>query len=154
MKRLVYIFLLLALSLHAQKLKVEAEHFEADESKGESVFSGNVKITMGSDELNASKVIISIDKERKPVRYDAVGGVSFRISADKNMTYSGKAEEAIFMPKRKIYRFLGSVEIFEGSNGKKIIGEEVNVNLEKGSAVAKGSENKPVIMIFDIDEAQ
>jgi len=55
-----YILLTLTISSagFANKLKVVADNFHGNNIKGISTFSGNVKITKGDDELNASNVVI------------------------------------------------------------------------------------------------
>jgi lipopolysaccharide export system protein LptA len=138
--------------LHAEELKVLAENFEADEQKGYTVFTGNVKISKGSDEFNASKVTIYVDKDRKPTKFVAVGNVSFSITTMTKDTYQGNAHEVRFFPQKKEYHFYTDVHIKQLNKQKEINGDEVIVDLTGGKAFAKGAEKKPVIMIFNIDE--
>ncbi len=142
----------LAAVLHADALKVVAQQFEADEASGMSLFSGNVQISRGSDEINASTVRIRLDDKRQPVEYWADGKVSFYITAEANATFRGTAEHAHFIPSEQSYRFSGDVELLQLDQKKRIIGEEVAVNLSKGSALALGKANKPVIMTFELEE--
>ncbi len=62
------ILIIAALALWSEQLKVVSENFQGDQQKGVSVFTGNVKVNKGHDELNASKVTIYTDKDRKPVK--------------------------------------------------------------------------------------
>ena len=73
MKKIIYISLLCALGLYAEELKVFSENFRADQPKGVSVFTGKVVVTKGLDELNASKVTIYTDSNRKPTKMVAEG---------------------------------------------------------------------------------
>ena len=140
------------LLLQAQQLKITAEHFEGDESKGVSVFSGNVKIKKGSDELNASKVSIYIDANRKPSKYIAQGNVSFFIKTESNATYHGSSQKVIFLPQKKEYQFYTNVHLLQLNEHKQIDGDEVIVNTALGQAKAIGAAKKPVVMVFDISD--
>ena len=78
-KQLLFLVTFGLFALHAQELKIISDNFKGDQSKGVSVFTGNVKVTKGTDELNASKVTIYTDAARKPIKYVAEGDVSFYI---------------------------------------------------------------------------
>ena len=49
-----------------ETLVIDAQNFEADDKKGISTFTGNVKIKMGQDKLNAEKVDVyfTTDKDK------------------------------------------------------------------------------------------
>jgi lipopolysaccharide export system protein LptA len=136
----------------ADQLKIVSEFFEGDEKEGISVFSGNVKITKGKDELNATKVTVYTDKKRTPTKYVAEGNVSFFISAENNASYRGRAQKAVFLPEQQEYQFFKGVHLRQIDQRKQIDGDEVIVNIAEGRAVAKGAEREPVIMIFDIQD--
>ncbi len=151
--RLLFLCLsIFATSLFSEELKVIANSFEADEKRGVSIFQGDVSITKGIDVIKASKVTIHIDKERHPVKYIAEGNVTFFISTEDNNTYEGKSMSAIFLPQEQEYKFRGDVELFQLNEKKKIVGDEVIVNTLKGTAIAQGKENRPVVMIFELEE--
>ena len=48
-----------------ETLTIDAQNFEADDKKGISIFTGNVKIKMGQDRLNADKVDVYFIRKRK-----------------------------------------------------------------------------------------
>jgi lipopolysaccharide export system protein LptA len=152
MRFLVLVLTVLITSLYSEELKVVADSFEADEKQGLSIFKGNVGIKKGSDEMNASMVTIHIDKNRHPTSYEAVGNVNFFITTEDNSTYTGKAQKAVFIPNKKEYKFSGDVELIQLNKKKKIVGDDVVVNMIKGTAVAVGKKNRPVIMIFELEE--
>lgn len=151
MKKLLSL-LLLAIVASGEELKIIAESFEADESKGVSHFTGNVQIKKGNDELNASNVTIYTDEKRRPSKYVAQGDVSFVIHMENNDTYVGRAQKAIFLPQEKEYRFYTDVHLRQVNELKQIDGDEVIVSTLKGRAVAKGAKKKPVIMTFQLDD--
>ena len=116
------------------------------------MFTGNVQISKGTDEMNASKVTIYTDKDRSPYKYIAEGNVSFFITTENNSTYHGSAQKAIFLPNEGEYQFFKEVHLKQLNERKEINGDEVVVNIKDGTARAKGAEKEPVIMIFNIKE--
>jgi lipopolysaccharide export system protein LptA len=152
MKFLLLLLSVIVTSLLSEELKVVADSFEADEKRGVSIFKGNVSIKKGSDEMNASMVSIHVDKDRHPTSYVAEGDVHFFITTEDNATYSGKAQKAVFSPDEKEYQFSGDVELMQRNDKKKIVGDSVVVNMIKGTAIAQGKKNRPVIMIFELEE--
>jgi len=152
MKNIKYtLLLLLSFSLMAEELKVVAQSFESDESKGFTTFKGDVHIKKGQDELNASQVIIYTDKDREPSKFVADGNVSFVITTENNDSYVGVAGKVVYLPKKKEYEFFKDVHLRQINEHKEINGEKVMVNLVDGKAFAEGKKNEPVIMIFKID---
>jgi len=152
MKYLLMFSLVLMTSLSADRLKIEAKDFTADEKKGVSVFTGNVKIKKGADELNASKVTVYTNENKKVDKFVAVGNVKFYIKTETNDIYQGRAQKAILKPLEKSYHFFTDVYLTQINKKKEITGEEVYINTIKGEVLAKGAKKKPVIMIFDLAE--
>jgi lipopolysaccharide export system protein LptA len=136
----------------ASELKVIADLFEGDEQKGISYFSGNVQISRDSDELNASKLTIFTDEDRKPTKIIIDGNVKFTIKTEQKEQYSGKANQVTYLPTEKYYKFFGNVVLEQLGSKKKIIGETVVINLVTSQAKAEGKGNEPVIMIFEIED--
>lgn len=152
MRYLFTLVLLLTLCEGAEELRIVAENFDADEQKGISVFTGNVKIEKGGDELNASRVVIYVDKNRKPSKYIAEGNVSFCIQTENNDTYNGSSQKVVFIPSEKLYKFYTDVHLRQINQHKEINGDEVFLDVLRGRAIAKGAEKKPVIMTFQLDD--
>ena len=103
--------LALASLLSASELQIKSKTFTADENTGISVFTGNVNIIKVKDELNASEVTVYTDKENKPIKFVAVGKVSFKITTQNNAQYRGKAGKAIYFPNIKEYHFFKDVHL-------------------------------------------
>jgi lipopolysaccharide export system protein LptA len=153
MKNILMLFGLCALSLLAEEVKIMADAFEGDEKKGITTFVGNVKITKGGDELNASKVTVLTDKDRNPYRYEAQGNVSFFIDmSENNATYKGDAQRVVYLPLKQEYQFYTNVHLYQLETNRKIFGEEVILNAKDANAKAIGKAKSPVIMIFNIDD--
>lgn len=152
MKLILYILLVLTISPlgFANELKVVANSFHGNNIKGISVFDGDVKITKGSDELNASNVIIYLNKLHKPTKMIANGHVSFYITAENNASYHGKAHKVIYLPAQKEYQFYKNVHIWQINNKREIEGNKIILNISTGQAVANGAKHSPVVMIFNL----
>ena len=153
MKKILTILTLMLTGLYAEQVRITADAFEGNEKEGLTVFSGNVHITKGSDELNASKVTVRTDKDRTPYRYIAEGDVSFYIDLkDNNMTYKGDAGKVIYFPLKKEYQFFTNVHLYQVGTNRKVFGDEVKLNAKDGNAKAMGKDKTPVIMIFNVDD--
>jgi len=148
----IAIIILMHTILSASELKIVADSFSADHSKGISIFQGNVNIVKTDDELNASKVTIFTDEKNKPLKFVALGNVSFKIQTKTKEKYEGIAGKVVYIPKEKKYSFFENVHLKQINVKKEIQGDEVVLSTEDGKAYAKGLAKEPVIMIFDIAE--
>jgi len=151
MKYLI-VFVMISTLVYAQELKIKANTFKADEKLGISVFSGDVNIVKKNDELNASEVVIHVDKNNQPTKFIATGNVSFLIKTKHGSRYKGSARQVIFTPANKEYRFFNNVHLQQLDEKKEILGDEVILSTVDGKAYAKGLKKDPVIMIFDIKD--
>lgn len=140
--------------MEAQQLKIVAESFDSDERSGITVFKGDVQLTKGKDELNASTITVYTSKERKPLKYVAQGKVSFYLETEAKSIYRGRAGKAVFIPANKEYHFYKDVKIQQLDKKKEINGEEVVISTVEGKARAKGGDKKPVVMTFEIEEKE
>lgn len=153
MIKIFFFSLMLVLTLHAgEELKVISEHFKGDQLKGVSVFTGNVKVTKGLDELNASKVTVYTDKERKPVKYVAEGDVTFYIVTELKEYYKGKSQTAVYLPNESEYHFYKNVDLIRLDDYRRVKGDKVIVNTTQGHASAESTNNEPVVMIFTLQD--
>lgn len=153
-RTLIFLFALIFVTTQAEELKVVSDNFKADQQKGVSIFTGNVKVTKGSDELNASKVTIFTDKERKPYKYLAEGDVSFYIVTEQNEKYRGKSQSAVYMPNESEYQFYTKVDLLRLDDYRRVKGDKVIVNTQQGNATADSTKGEPVIMIFNMQDKE
>lgn len=137
---------------YAEELQVISDNFKGDQQKGVSVFTGHVKVTKGFDELNASKVTIFTDKDRKPVKYFAEGDVTFYIVTEMKEKYRGKSQSAIYYPDVSEYQFFQKVDLIRLDDYRRVKGDKVIVNTVVGNASAESANNEPVIMTFTIQD--
>lgn len=138
-----------------QQLIVDAKNFEADDKKGISTFTGNVKIKMDKDKLNAQKVqIFLVNKKgsttKIPSKYIATGKVDFEIVTDLKH-YVGKGDKIIYSPIKQEYTVIGNGFLQEKNDDKKIYGDKIYVNQLTGEAKVSGSDKKPVRFIINIE---
>lgn len=136
----------------AEELKVISDNFKGDQKKGIAIFTGNVKVTKGSDELNASKVTIYTDKENKPTKYLAEGDVSFYIVTEQKEKYRGKSQTAMFLPNESEYHFYKKVDLIRLDDYRRVRGDKVVVNTVQGNAAAESAQDEPVVMTFTIQD--
>jgi len=141
-------------SLMSEDLKVKANKFSSDEKAGITIFTGDVNIIKGSDELNSSVVTIYTDNKHQPTKFVADGDASFSIQTKEGSVYKGKAQKVIYYPLTKEYHFFKDVYLRQIDEKKEIIGDEVILKSIEGKAYAKGANKEPVIMIFTIPDKE
>jgi len=152
MRFLIFLAPLLISFAYAEELKVISDSFKGDQQKGVSVFTGNVKVTKGHDELNASKVTIYTDKENKPTKYYAEGDVSFYIVTEMGEKYRGKSQTSIYLPNESEYQFFTKVDLIRIDDYRRVKGDKVIVNTVHGHASAESANNEPVVMTFTLED--
>ena len=138
----------------SETLVIDAQDFQADDKKGVSIFTGNVKIKMGQDKLNANRVDVffTTNKENKkiPLRYEAMGNADFEIvTEDKH--YIGNGDKIIYSPQKEEYTIIGNGFLQEKNDDRKVYGDTIFVNQLTGEAKVKGNENKPVRFIINVE---
>jgi len=154
MSRILLIFLIYISTLFGideDEVRIEANIFEANELERLSIFSGDVRIYKGRDEINSSTVKIHFDKNNQPKKYEFIEDVSFNICIKDNIQYLGKADKVHLFPNAKKYILSGSVKIRDIKTGRKIEGNRVSLDGKTGSARIIGGNKKPVIMSFKIE---
>ncbi|RXK02571.1 LptA/OstA family protein [Arcobacter sp. CECT 8989] len=142
---------------NTEKLIIDAKNFETDDKKGISIFTGNVKLKMAKDRLNANKLEVymkpkSQGQNLEPLKYIATGNVSFTIFSN-GKHYKGKGNKVIYDPKKLEYTVLGKGYLNEVTEDRKLYGEKIFINQETGNAKVSGTDNKPVRFILNIDNS-
>ena len=138
-----------------QQLIIDAQNFEANDKKGISTFTGNVKLKMGKDKLNAQKVeIIFVSKKGEtnkiPSKYIATGKVDFEIVTDLKH-YIGNGDKIEYSPIKQEYTVTGNGFLQEKNDDRKIYGDKIYVNQLSGEAKVNGSDKKPVRFIINVE---
>ncbi|AXH15294.1 lipopolysaccharide transport periplasmic protein LptA [Malaciobacter mytili] len=137
-----------------EKLVIDAKKFEANDAKGISIFTGDVKLRKAKDKLDADRLEVymsSKDSEKRvPLKYIAIGNVSFDIIS-KDKEYEGKGNKVIYYPNKEEYEIIGNGYIKEKVEDRKIYGDKIFINQTTGEAKVSGTEDKPVRFIINLD---
>ncbi len=149
---LIYLLYSQLFGLDENEVRIEAKIFEANEKDKLSIFSGDVKILKGKDEINSSTVKIYFDNDNQPKQYEFIDKVSFKLHIKDGKTYLGQANKVHLFPKTEKYIFSDSVVIIELESGRRLEGDKVSLDGISGSARIIGGSKKPVVMSFKLDK--
>jgi len=149
--RKIILFLFFTSMLIAEQIEVRALNFYSDENKGESVLSGNVEIKKGEDVLNSDKLIIYTDKNRKPIRYEAMQNARFKIIL-KGKTYKGSGDKFIYNVIKDTYEINGNAYINEPQSNQKLFGDRIVVDRKANIYRVESKDKKPARFVFDLEE--
>ena len=136
-----------------EKLIIDALDFKMDDKKGISIFTGDVKMKMSQDKLNAQKVQVFFENTQNgktPTKYIATGKVDFEINTNEKH-YIGNGEKLIYEPAKQKYLVSGNGYLEDINTQRKIYGEEIYVDQISGEASVKGTAKKPVRFIIDLE---
>lgn len=96
---------------------------------------------------------IKIQKNKVATKYEATGDADFEvISKDKH--YVGKGDKIIYVPLKEEYLIIGNGYVHEKNDDRKIYGDNIYINQLTGEAKVKGTENKPVKFIINIERGE
>lgn len=138
-----------------EKLIIDAKNFETNDSKGLTIFTGNVKLTKLKDKLNADRLEIymvpnSKGKNKEPLKYIAIGNADLEIHTNGKI-YIGKGDKIIYNPIKQEYTVIGNGYLKETVEEKELFGEKIFIDELSGNAKVSGSEDKPVRFILNIE---
>ena len=140
-----------------ETLIIDSQDFQADDKKGVSIFTGNVKIKMGQDKLNADRVDVFFTTDKNnakvPLKYEATGKADFEI-VTKDKHYIGNGDKIIYSPQKEEYTVIGNGFLQEKNDERKFYGDTIFVNQLSGEARVKGSENKPVRFMINVERGE
>ena len=152
MKKLLISFLLFySINIFADVVDIQADHFYASDISHEAFFEGNARIKQGSNEFNASKIVVVFNSKRKAKNYRASGLVKFDLT-ENSIHYRGKADSVIYAPTSSNYLFSGDVVLEDLTNNRVIKAKSVSLDLKTGLADIKGGKRQPVHFRFEIED--
>ncbi|AXK49181.1 organic solvent tolerance protein OstA [Aliarcobacter trophiarum LMG 25534] len=142
----------------SETLIIDALDFKADDNRGISTFTGNVKIRMGEDKLNAQQVDVFFEtdknsKNKVATKYEATKDADFEV-VSKDKHYVGKGDKIIYIPLKEEYIIIGNGFVHEKNDDRKVYGDNIYINQLTGEAKVKGSENKPVKFIINVERGE
>ncbi|KAA6226420.1 MULTISPECIES: lipopolysaccharide transport periplasmic protein LptA [unclassified Campylobacter] len=133
------------------QIEIQADNFYADENTGKSTLSGNVTIKQGSDILSSDKVIIYMDKNRKPLRYEAINNANFSLNL-KGKLYKGSGDKFVYNVNQDTYEINGNAFIHEINTDKKLYGEKIVVDRKNNVYSVQSKDKKPARLVFDVEQ--
>ena len=140
-----------------ETLIIDSQDFQADDKKGVSIFTGNVKHKMGQDKLNADRVDVFFTTDKNnakvPLKYEATGKADLEI-VTKDKHYIGNGDKIIYSPQKEEYTIIGNGFLQEKNDDRKVYGDTIFVNQLSGEARVKGSENKPVRFMINVERGE
>ena len=150
-KFFIYFIIFYSINIFADIIDIKADHFYASDINHEAFFEGNARIKQGSNEFNASKIIVIFNSKRKATQYKASGSVKFDLT-ENNIHYRGEAMSVNYVPLSSKYLFSGNVILEDLTNNRTIKAQVVSLDLKTGLADIKGNNKKPVHFRFEIED--
>jgi lipopolysaccharide export system protein LptA len=141
----------IAIISYGANMQITSKHFEYNQTANISIFTGDVNVTKGTDNILSNKITLFLNKNKKLQKLVANGDVKFRVS-DKNATYVGKSNKLTFIAKDKKFIFEGDVHIKKVQDKQELFGNIVVINKKAGTANVLGEKNKPLKFIIKVDE--
>lgn len=135
----------------AEEVEITSDSMKAMNLKKEIHFIGHAKIVQAHNMLQGDEIIVYFNENNETERYEAVGNVRFELS-QKNASYKGHANKAIYLPLVSKYLLQGKAVIDDLVNKRHLAGEEIVLDMRSGNAEIKGNRKKPVKFIFDMEK--
>lgn len=151
MARIVFALFLSLVFAFANQVEISAEHFFADEKKGENVLSGNVVVKRDKDILYASKLVVMTNKKRKATKYIATGNTRFEIILQDKL-YKGSGDELIYDVSNDSYEINGNASVEETQSKKKVTGDKIFIDRKQEVYSVISNEQKPAKFVFELEE--
>lgn len=140
--------------LNAEELHIEAQKVSSDERKGITTAEGSVHMVKEKDVLNADKVNIYMDKNRKPLKFEAIGKVDFILFTEDGRELRGKSNTLIYLIQENEYQLIGNAQVQEIGKPNFLKGERIILNNENGYANVESDKSAPVRVIIDLNDMQ
>ena len=150
-KSFIFYIFFSSLLLRADVVDIKADHFYANDINQVAFFEGNAEIKQGKNEFKALKITVYFNKNRKAVKYQAKGKVSFDLT-ENGIHYTGKTDRVVYSPNSSKYFFYGDVVLIDETNNRTIKAESIELDLKTGLADIKGKKKKPVHFRFEIED--
>jgi lipopolysaccharide export system protein LptA len=129
------------------KTEITADKFEIDNEAHITKFIGSVRVVQDEDRIYSDLIDVYTDEKNKPLRYEAIDHVRFKIKNEKDY-YRGTCERLVYLPKKQEYVLLGNARVDENNDSKILKGDKIIIYRSTGKAEVFGKQ-KPVKFIFD-----
>ena len=146
---IISIFVIPIVAKEEEVIDIVAKHFK--NVGNVTVITGDVKIKKGLDLLDADKVTVYTNKERKPLSYEAKGNVRFKIITEDKRELNGKSERLVYDVKKNEYRLYDNVYVKETGKKNVLHGDEIILSKKGDYANVVGNKSAPARIIFSLD---
>ncbi|MBX2046035.1 organic solvent tolerance protein OstA, partial [Campylobacter jejuni] len=96
-------------------------------------------------------LIIYTDKNRKPIRYEAMQNARFKIVL-KGKTYKGSGDKFIYNVIKDTYEINGHAYINELGSNQKLFGDKIIVDRKANIYRVESKDQKPARFVFDLKD--
>ena len=148
---ILFLLFFLSITLYAQKINVTSTSMTAEDMKKEVHFIDNAKAVQGDSWIHGDEIIVYFDENNQTKKYVSVGTVTFEFKEKENH-YTGSANKVTYFPAKSTYVLVGKAIIDDLINKRHVNGDEITLDMTTGNANVKGSKEKPVKFIFDMQE--
>jgi len=146
--RLLIIFF--SVFLFSKELHITSEKFFYNSKLFKSVFIGDVNATEGNNYVLAKKMIVFFNKNRKPIKYEAIGNVKFKFILDNNSTIIGRSDKLIYNFNTYDILLEGNAFVKKIETNESIKASFIKVNRKTKSMEVKGNK-KPANIVIKVD---
>jgi len=146
----IFILISVLSFIFADILHITSKNFYYDSKKLESIFTGDVNVTKNKDNILADKIIVYFNKNKKPVKFKAIGNVRFVLN-DENVTYKGKCNKLIYNFLNTNIFLIGNAFVKKLQTNESIRGDFIQINRKNKTIKVKGNK-KPVNIIIKVNQ--
>ena len=143
-------FILFVSFIFADTLHITSKEFFYDAKNLRSEFIGDVNATKGKDNIIAKKMLIYFNKNKKPIKFVALGDVKFILS-DKKSTYKGRCDKLIYNFLNENILLIGNVFVKKLDTNESISADKVKINKKTKSMEVIGNK-KPINIIIKVNQ--
>jgi len=145
----ITLFLLLSLSLSAEKVEITSDSMHAESINHEIHFIGNAKVKQLKDWITADKIVVYLDENNKTKSYKAFGNADFEFMNEKSH-YMGNSEIVEYNPNTSVYILTEKAYVKNLLTNDELRGAKVTVNMLSGKSDVEGTKTKPVKFILNM----
>ena len=150
MRKIVFLLVFLSF-IFAAELRITSKFFNYNSKTLQSIFKGDVNATKGKDNILCNELIVYFNKNKKPIKYVAIGNVKFIFSMDVNSTYKGKADKLTYELKTGEIILEGNAFIKKIETNESISGDLIKMNKITKNIEVIGNK-KPVNIIIKVNQ--
>lgn len=149
--KIIFLLMFMFHCCFATQIEVKALSFYLDENAGKSTLSGNVEVKKEKDILKSDKLIIYMDKNKKPVKYEAMQNAKFEIYLGDKI-YKGSGDHFIYNVVKDTYEIDGNAIINEITTNKQIYGDKIVIDRKKNTYLVESKNKNPIRFVFDVEQ--